>query len=46
MSSVTMVEKYPQNKRSTIAIRPFFDEKVDNMGLQKYGLSLFDGAFP
>jgi hypothetical protein len=45
MSSVTIVERYPQNKRSTIAIRPFFDEKVDNMGLQKYGLSLFDGAF-
>jgi hypothetical protein len=45
MSSVTIVERYPQNKRSTIAIRPFFDPKVDNMGLQKYGLSLFDGAF-
>jgi uncharacterized coiled-coil protein SlyX len=45
MSSVTMVEKYPQNKRSSIAIRPFFDPLVDNMGLQKYGLSLFDGAF-
>ena len=45
MSSVTIVEKYPQNKRSSIAIRPYFDERVDNMGLQKYGLSLFDGAF-
>lgn len=45
MSSVTIVEKYPQNKRSTIAIRPYFDPQVDNMGLQKYGLSLFDGAF-
>lgn len=45
MSSVTIVEKYPQNKRSTIAIRPYFDPMVDNMGLQKYGLSLFDGAF-
>jgi len=45
MSSVVMVEKYPQNKKSTIAIRPYFDSKVDNMGLQKYGLSLFDGAF-
>jgi uncharacterized coiled-coil protein SlyX len=45
MSTVTMVEKYPQNKRSSIAIRPFFDPMVDNMGLQKYGLSLFDGAF-
>jgi uncharacterized coiled-coil protein SlyX len=43
--SVTIVEKYPQNKRSTIAIRPYFDPVVDNMGLQKYGLSLFDGAF-
>jgi len=40
-----MVEKYPQNKRTSIAIRPFFDPAVDNMGLQKYGLSLFDGAF-
>jgi hypothetical protein len=40
-----MVEKYPQNKRSSITIRPFFNPKVDNMGLQNYGLSLFDGAF-
>lgn len=45
MSSVTIVEKYPQNKKSSIAIRPYFDVQVDNMGLQKYGLSLFDGAF-
>ena len=45
MSSVTLVESYPQNKKSTIAIRPFFDSAVDNMGLQKYGLSLFEGAF-
>ncbi len=42
-SSVSMIEKYPQNKRSSIAIRPYFDPLVDNMGLQKYGLSLFDG---
>ena len=45
MSSITIVEKYPQNKKSNIAIRPYFDPIVDNMGLQKYGLSLFDGAF-
>lgn len=45
MSSVTIVEKYPQNKRSSISIRPFFDPNVENMGLQKYGLSLFEGAF-
>lgn len=45
MSDFTIVEKYPQNKKSSIAIRPYFDSAVDNMGLQKYGLSLFDGAF-
>ena len=45
MSSVTIVERYPQNKKSSIAIRPYFDSAVDNMGLQKYGLSLFEGAF-
>lgn len=45
MSTVTIVEKYPQNKKSSIAIRPYFDPLVDNMGLQKYGLSLFEGAF-
>jgi hypothetical protein len=45
MSNLAMVEKYPQNKRSTLAIRPYFDPIVENMGLQKYGLSLFDGAF-
>jgi len=43
--SVTIVEAYPQNKRSSIAIRPYFDPMVSNMGLEKYGLSLFDGAF-
>jgi hypothetical protein len=45
MSNVVMVEKYPQNKRSAIAIKPYFNPKIDNMGLQNYGLSLFDGAF-
>jgi len=45
MSNVVMVEKYPQNKRSSICIKPYFNPKVDNMGLQNYGLSLFDGAF-
>lgn len=43
--SFTTVEKYPQNKKSQIAIRPFFDHRVDNMGLQNYGLTMFDGAF-
>lgn len=42
---ITIVEKYPVNKRSTIAIRPYFDSGIENMGLERYGLSLFDGAF-
>lgn len=45
MSSVTIVEKYQQNKRSSIAIRPFFEQNASNMGLEQYGLSLFDGAY-
>lgn len=45
MSNLVMVEMYPQNKKSKIAIKPYFNPQVDNMGLQKYGLSLFDGAF-
>jgi hypothetical protein len=45
MSNFAMVEMYPQNKRSSIAVKPYFDPSIDNMGLQKYGLSLFEGAF-
>lgn len=45
MSSVTIVEKYPQNKRSSISIKPFFEPTRSNMGLEKYGLSLFDNTF-
>ena len=45
MSNVTIVEGYAVNKKSTIAIRPFFEARIENMGLEKYGLSLFDGAF-
>lgn len=44
MSTTAMVESYPQNKRSNIAVRPYFEPNISNMGLEKYGLSLFDGA--
>lgn len=43
--SFTLVEKYPQNKAGKIAVRPYFDGSMSNMGLEKYGLSLFDGVF-
>lgn len=42
---ITLVEKYPQNKKSSVAIRPYFDPNIENMGLQKYGLSLHEGTF-
>jgi len=43
--SITIVERYPQNKKSTVSVRPYFDSTINNMGLEKYGLSLFDGVF-
>jgi len=31
-------------KKTAIAVRPFFDNSVSNMGLESYGLSLYDGV--
>ena len=31
-------------KQTAIAVRPFFDNSVSNMGLETYGLSLYDGV--
>ena len=31
-------------KQTTIAVRPFFDNSASNMGLEEYGISLFDGV--
>lgn len=39
-----MIEKHSSNKRGPISVRPYFDPNVSNMGLEKYGLSLHDGA--
>lgn len=41
--SFTLIE-VNATKSKAIAIRPFFDNSVSNMGLEKYGLSLFDGV--
>jgi hypothetical protein len=43
--AVTIVEKYPQNKKSSLAIRTYCNPLADNLGLQNYGMALFDGAF-
>lgn len=43
--SNTFVETDPSlKKQGNISIRPYFDETIENMGLERYGLSLFDGV--
>jgi hypothetical protein len=44
MTNISIVEKHPGLKRSSIAIRAYFDPFIENMGLQKYGMTLFDGV--
>ena len=44
MSNVTIVDAGGA-KIGPIAIKPFFDDAVSNMGLERYGLSLFEGVY-
>ena len=45
MENFTMVETGKGSVRKTaIAIRPFFDSRSSNMGLEEYGMTLFDGV--
>jgi len=41
----TINEKYQKGKDQKIAIRPFFDDRKENMGLEKYGMTLHDGVY-
>jgi len=45
MEDYTIVEKYQQKKKQSVAIRPFFNPAKENMGLEKYGLALHDGVY-
>jgi hypothetical protein len=47
MTAVSVVTATPENatKSGSISIRPYFDPKMSNLGLEKYGASLFDGVF-
>ena len=45
MSNLTMVESHPQLKSGSIAVRTYFDSSMSNMGLEKYGMALYDGVF-
>ena len=45
MENFTMVETGKGTvKQTAIAVRPFFDSSASNMGLEEYGMSLFDGV--
>ena len=35
MEDYTIVEKYQQKKKQSVAIRPFFNPSKENMGLEK-----------
>jgi hypothetical protein len=43
-TAFTKVERYSETKRSPIAIKPYFDDRISNMGLEKYGMSLYEGV--
>ena len=44
INSFTQVE-VNSTKLGPIAVKPFFDKKISNMGLEQYGLSLFEGVY-
>jgi hypothetical protein len=45
MENFTMVETTTSTtKKTAIAVRPFFDSSASNMGLENYGLALYDGV--
>jgi hypothetical protein len=43
--SFTLVETDYANKRSPIMIKPYFDRKVNNLGLEQYGMVLYDRVY-
>jgi hypothetical protein len=43
--SVTLVSLAETAKSGSISVKPFFDPNKTNLGLEKYGLALFDGVF-
>lgn len=45
MDNVTIIENTSAVKDTTIAIRAYFNADLDNMGLEKYNMSLHEGAY-
>jgi len=44
IKDITMIEKYQSGKNQSIAVRVFFDGDSENMGLENYGMTLFEGV--
>ena len=45
MSISIVSTPYDGVKSGNISIKPYFDPEQTNLGLEKYGLSLYDGVF-
>lgn len=43
--SVSIVSTPYDVKSGNISVKPYFDETVSNLGLEKYGMALYDGIF-
>ena len=41
----TFVDARAAKKNGSVTIKPYFDSRVSNMGLEKYGMSLYDGVY-
>jgi hypothetical protein len=44
-TKLSIVELPLVSKTGAISVKPFFDPEATNLGLEKYGMSLFDGVF-
>ncbi len=45
MSEFTKVEVRTLNTPKKVSIKPYFDSSMENMGLENYGMSLYDGVY-
>jgi len=45
MDNITILEKTDAVKDGSICIRAYFNPELDNMGLEKYNMSLHEGAY-
>jgi len=45
MSEFTKVEVRTLNTSKKVSIKPYFDSAMENMGLENYGMALYDGVY-